>query len=550
MTSYWVHAPNHPSRELSEASPVLAIGRSSGNDVVLDDTSISRSHARLVWRDGEVSLEDLGSRNGSMVNGQRISAPHPVRPGDTLVLGAVPLTLAEQVRGQVKLEEGPGAPGQVSMILSLDQLRDLRGGGARDQAQQHWRDALAIVHEMSLDLLGDQPVQAMLEKLLEQLFAFLKPSRGAVFLKQEGVLRQVYVRSGASRDAAIRLSRTMVEAGVERREAMLVNNPMLDARLAQAESMVQSGAASIMTVPLAHEGEVVGLVYLDAGPQRAAFTDEDLTFVAAMGHLAAAKIEQLRMAEELLKKRDLDKEMAVARQIQERLLPASVPVLEGYELFGSNVSCRQVSGDLYGFWPRPDGRLWIVIADVAGKGVGPGLLMATFQAYMQAWSETGMNSGELAGKISAALGRSTTPNRFITAFLALLDPATGTLEATNAGHNPVLLLRAGGQTELLESQGFPLAMFPGGDYPLATRTLEPGDLLVLYTDGITEAADAQGDEFELGGLEAAVRAHRHLPLPELHGQLQAALDRFTGGAALSDDRTVVLVRRTEIIPGR
>ena len=545
MKKYWVHAPNHPSRELSETSPVLAIGRSSGNDVVLDDTSISRSHARLLWREGEVILEDLGSRNGSLVNGLRIASPQPVKAGDAIVLGAVPLMLAEQVRGQVKLEEGPEAPGQVSMIMSMDQLRNLRGGGAQDQAQRHWRDALAIVHEMSLDLLGDQPVQAMLEKLLEQLFAFLEPSRGAVLLKQEGVLKQVYVRSGASRDAAIRLSRTMVEAAVERREAMLVNNPMLDQRLAQAASMVLSGATSIMTVPLAHEGEVVGLVYLDAGPQRLAFTDEDLTFVAAMAHLAAAKIEQLRMAEEILKKRDLEKEMAVARQIQERLLPASVPELDGYEVFGINVSCRQVSGDLYGFWPRPDGKLWIVIADVAGKGVGPGLLMATFQAYMQAWSETGMNSGELAGKISTTLGRSTTPNRFITAFLALLDPAAGTLEATNAGHNPILLLRADGRRELLESQGFPLAMFPGGNYPLTTHTLEPGDLLVLYTDGISEAANAQGEEFELAGLEAVMRAHRPLPLPELHRQLQAALDAFTAGAPLSDDRTVVLLRRTE-----
>ena len=545
MKTFWVHALNHPARELSEQTPLLTIGRSSANDVVLDDPSISRSHARLRWERGQAFLEDLGSRNGSMVNGLPVSKPQAAEPGDAILLGAVPLVLAGQPQlAQVRVEEAKDSPGQVSMILSVDQLRDLRSGTEPGQAQQRWRDALAIVHEMSLELLGDQPVQAMLEKLLDQLFTFLKPSRGAVLLKVDGRLEQVYVRSGAGRDASIRLSRTMVEAAVERREAMLVKNAMHDERLAQAASMVLSGTASIMTVPLAHEGEVVGLVYLDAGPQRLAFTEEDLTFVAAMGRLAAAKIEQLRMAEEVLKKRDLDKEMAVARQIQERLLPAGVPELEGYELFGINVSCKQVSGDLYGFWPRPDGKLWIVIADVAGKGVGPGLLMATFQAYMGAWSETGMDSSELAGKISTTLGRSTTPNRFITAFLSLLDPATGEVESTNAGHNPILLLRADGRRELLESQGFPLAMFPGGPYGRARHTLEPGDLLVLYTDGISEAADAQGNEFELRGLEEVMGSHPHLPLPGLHHLLQAALDRHTAGAPMNDDRTLVMLRRS------
>ena len=545
MKKYWVHALNHPGRELSEQTPLLTIGRSSANDVVLDDPSISRSHARLRWEKDQAFLEDLGSRNGSMVNGRPVSAPCLAQPGDAILLGAVSLVLSGQPQlALVRVEDAAEAPGQVSMIMSVDQLRNLRSGSEQGLAQQRWRDALAIVHEMSLELLGDQPVQAMLEKLLEQLFVFLKPSRGAVLLKVDGRLEQVYVRSGAGRDASIRLSRTMVEAAVERREAMLVKNAMHDERLAHAASMVQSGTTSIMTVPLAHEGEVVGLVYLDAGPQRQAFTEEDLTFVAAMSRLAAAKIEQVRMAEEVHKKRDLDKEMAVARQIQERLLPSGVPELDGYELFGINVSCKQVSGDLYGFWPRPDGKLWIVIADVAGKGVGPGLLMATFQAYMGAWSETGMDSAELAGKISTTLGRSTTPNRFITAFLSLLDPATGEVESTNAGHNPILLLRADGRRELLESQGFPLAMFPGGPYGRARHTLEPGDLLVLYTDGISEAADAQGNEFELRGLEEVMGSHPHLPLPGLHHLLQAALDRHTAGAPMNDDRTLVMLRRS------
>jgi sigma-B regulation protein RsbU (phosphoserine phosphatase) len=395
-------------------------------------------------------------------------------------------------------------------------------------------------------MLGDVTTEMMLWDLLERLYAFLKPGRGAVLLRNaQGAMTQVAARSRSrGQDFHVELSKTMLEAAIERKEALLINNPMLDSRLAQAQSLMTSGVTSIMTVPLEHGGEVVGIIYMDAGPMRGAFTEEDLRLVAVVSHMAAAKIRTTRLLEELVVKKTMEKEMEVARRIQERLLPDRCPDLEGFELFGINLACWNVSGDLYGFWPGPNGKIWLAIADVSGKGIGPGLLMATFQALMQAWCEDAEDPAKLAKKISLALSKRTTTNRFITAFLVLLDPEARTLTYTNAGHNAIPVLRADGTVDELASQGFPLAMFPGTDYGQGSVSLGRGDLMFLYTDGITEAADPQGVEFDLPMVCRTLAKLGPLPLPDLNAGLIAAVQEHTQGAPATDDRTIVMVRRS------
>lgn len=539
MAELWIRLPDRAPVKLGREHAALTIGRDPANDVVLEDSSLSRNHARLTWRDGTAMLEDLGSRNGTLVNGDRILEPRQVRGGDEILFG----------RLSIRLEEGPDIPAgldsSVSFLMDVDRLRSSSPGVLDTGTARRWKEALDIVHALSLDMLGDVSTEMMLWDLLERLYAYLKPGRGAVLLRNgKGPMTQVAARSRSrGHDFQVELSKTMLEAAVERKEALLINNPMLDSKLAQAQSIMSSGVTSIMTVPLEHGGEVVGIIYMDAGPMRGAFTEEDLRLVAVVSHMAAAKIRTARLLEELVVKQAMQKEMEVARRIQERLLPDRCPELEGFELFGINVACWNVSGDLYGFWPGPDGRTWIAIADVSGKGIGPGLLMATFQALMQAWTEGAEDPAVLAKKISLALSKRTTANRFITAFLGLLDPVARTIAYVNAGHNPIPVLRADGTIEELTSQGFPLAMFPGTEYGQGVVRLEAGDLLFLYTDGITEAADPQGVEFDLGMVCRTLRSLGALPLPELNQGLAAALQEHTRGAAATDDRTIVMVRR-------
>lgn len=543
MTALWIHVAGQDPVPV-RGDVRLTLGRGSGNDIVIPDPSISRSHAALECRGGRAVLLDLGSRNGSRVNGMRIQGPQVVAAGDEIRLGKVRVRLEAEGPRPVQIEEAEPSPGS-AYAVRVDRLRDLRGRAAPAPGEAHWQEALAIVHELSLELLRDDSLDLMVWALLDRLFAFLRPGRGAVLLKDpEGRLRQVAARSASQgRDFQVALSRTLVEAALERHEAMLVNDPLRDPKLGQSPSFIRCGATTLMTVPLECEAEVAGLVYLDADARRAPFTEADLQLVACLGHLAAAKIRAVRLAEEVAAKRDLEKELAIARQIQVRILPDRMPDVAGFELFGANEACRQVSGDLYGHWPGPDGKLWLALADVSGKGLGPGLLMATFQAYLQAWSESCGDPPELALRLSLALSRKTTPNRFITAFLVLLDPASGQIVFTNAGHNPGLLLRPDGGSEDLGTQGFPLAMFAGRPYQRDERTLQPGELLCLYTDGLSEALDAGGREFGPEGVEAVLRRHAGADLDTLDHEVREAVARHTCGAPLADDRTLLLVRR-------
>jgi len=539
MEELWIRLPDRAPVKLGKDRPSMTIGRDPGNDLVLEDSSLSRNHARLTLDGDSALLEDLGSRNGTLVNGERLLGPMRVVPGDEIIFG----------RLSIRLEKAPQEPtnpdSSVSFLMDVDRLRSSSSGSQEPGSAKRWKEALDIVHALSLDMLGDVTTEMMIWNLLERLFAFLNPGRGAVLLRNtQGAMAQVAARSRSrGHDFQVELSKTMLEAAVERKEALLINNPMLDSRLAQAQSLMASGVTSIMTVPLEHGGEVVGIIYFDAGLLRGAFTEEDLRLVAVVGHMAAAKIRTTRLLEELVEKQAMQKEMDVARTIQERLLPDRCPDLEDFDLFGLNIACWNVSGDLYGFWPGPNGKTWVAIADVSGKGIGPGLLMATFQAFMQAWCEGTEEPGPLAKRISLALSKRTTTNRFITAFLALLDPVAKTLTYVNAGHNPIPVLRRDGAVELLSSQGFPLAMFPGMEYGQATVSLDPGDLMFLYTDGITEAVDPQGQEFDLDMVCRTLRSLGPVPLEALNQGLSSALLNFTQGAPATDDRTVVMVRR-------
>jgi sigma-B regulation protein RsbU (phosphoserine phosphatase) len=239
----------------------------------------------------------------------------------------------------------------------------------------------------------------------------------------------------------------------------------------------------------------------------------------------------------------VDQELDLARHIQQGLLPGFPPDIEGYQVLGNNLPSRQVSGDLFGWWPRSDGRWLFCLADVSGKGLGPGLLMASLQATLEAWTERDISTADLAFQLSKMLARHTDGRRFVTAFLALLDPRTGVLTYTNAGHNPALFIQAYGTVRNLEAQGLPLAMLPGNPYAEATLDLAAGDLLVVYTDGITEAADPQDEEFGLEALTALLVARRKDSLEALDAALLRELDRFTQGAPYLDDRTLLMLRR-------
>jgi serine phosphatase RsbU (regulator of sigma subunit) len=542
-----VEVPGEAARRLPMEKGALSIGRASANDLPLSDKMLSRRHVRIVKEGEGFTVEDLGSRNGTFVNGERLYSMRRLEPGDRISIGGCTLTLRRDSTTHVRIDaEGKAMPTDATIFQADSTLLRARppqtdpglpaGELARVIASLH------LVQEMTMQLLKDVPTETMLQSLLDSLFATLHADRGAVMLKRGDQLEMAASRSSGRAGEEIRLSQTFVSAVLERNQAMLLVDSGDSGDLVTAQSIRMSGIKSVLAAPLENDGEVVGLIYLDSRLGQRTFSEEDLRLVTSVANVAAAKVQNARLAREAADKRRMEYDFGLARQIQQKLLPEDPPEVAGFDLFGANVPSREVSGDYYDFRVRPDGRMYAIVADVCGKGVGPALLMASLQATFAAWADESMPLRDLATRLSVTLATRTANGRFVTAVLLLLDPDSGRVEYVNAGHNPPLLVRASGETATLPAHGKPLALFPQ-PYDSSTIELAPGDLLFLYTDGITEAADRQEQEFGMDRLRRFMVDNRAEPAEAIEGALTRALADFVDDTPFADDRTWMLVRR-------
>ncbi len=551
MFYLYVTAPGMAARKVSLDRPVTTIGRSSMNDLPISDKMLSRQHARIVRdTDGGLTVEDLGSRNGTFLNGDRLSMIQPLKPGDRITVGGVTLKVESESTTRVRIEGGGEDPLDNTILKASAEL--LRAHATetdpRLPAEQMGKliESLRVVNELTVELLRDISVDELLGFLMDKVFETLHPDRGLVLLRSRatGELAPAVVRVAEGISAEdIRLSKTLVAAVVEKRNGLLLMDTTTGSGVSLADSIRLSGIKSVLAAPLENEGEVVGLIYVDCRVGHRSFEEADLRLLTSLANVAAAKIQNARLMAENAEKRQMDREFALAREIQQRLLPEDPPPVPGYELLGSNVASRQVSGDYFDFRARSDGKIYATIADVCGKGVGPALLMASLQASFHAWADEGVPVAEMTARLSEAISRRTGPDRFITFFLALLEPSTGEIEYTNAGHNPGLLLHTDGSMDELGSHGLPLALFPGKPYGSSKLTLKPGELLCLYTDGVTEANNPSGEEFGMPKLKDFLAAQVRRSPADVEAELGKVLEMHAQGEPFADDRTLVMVRR-------
>ena len=551
MFYVYVSAAGMAARKFPLEKPVTSIGRSSMNDLPISDKMLSRQHARIVKDDnGGLQVEDLGSRNGTFLNGERLAAPQPLKAGDRITLGGVTLKLESESTTRVRIEAG-GADALDNTILkaSAELLRaQHQETDPRLPAEQLSKliESLRVVNELTIELLRDVSVDELMKFLMDKVFETLMPDRGVVLLRSrvtnELTPAVVRVAEGMSADD-IRLSKTLVAQVVEKRNGLILMDTSTGSGVSLADSIRLSGIKSVLAAPLENEGEVVGLIYVDSQVGHRSFEEADLRLLTSLANVAAAKIQSARLMAEVADKKQMDREFALAREIQQRLLPESPPTVPGYELHGSNTASRQVSGDYFDFRVRSDKKVYMAIADVCGKGVGPALLMASLQASFHAWADESVPVAEMTGRLSEAISRRTGPDRFITFILVLLDPANGEIEYTNAGHNPGILLKTDKSMTELSSHGLPLALFPGKPYSSSKFTLGPGELLFLYTDGVTEANSPDGDEFGFPRLKEFIGARVGKAPSEIEEELLKDLEDHAQGEPFADDRTLVMVRR-------
>lgn len=529
----------------------VIIGRSSRAHLLLADRALSREHARLFRRDRAWFVEDLGSRNGTTWNGQRIDGARRLATGDHLGLGASTVTVLEIGESAMALAPEDADLGQHTVFLSAaEMLRDTNlGAGPRDEADaatlRRHVERLNLLNEVQQALSRSIARDELLELILDRAFSHLKPEQAAIFLKEARGAEYVRAASRVSNAGVpeLQVSRSLAREVVDRGLAALVLDARTDARFSEAASLMNVGLRSILAAPLMDPEGAVGMIVLATRVTLRQYSEDDAQLLVTLGSVAAMRLRNIALAEEAAERRRLESEVALARRIQVALLPETLPDLSGWEVHASNVPSRVVSGDYYVVVPRPGGGAVVMVADVSGKGIAAALLTASLEALAAGPIEDGLSPHEVCERVSRRLHQRTPPEKYATAFVAAVDGSSGIVRYSNAGHNPALVVRASGQAQWLGSTGVPLGLLPNASYQGGEVDMAPGDLVVLYTDGITEANNAAGEEYGGHRLENICQRYRSTPLPELKAAVERDLDAFARGVPYADDRTIVLLRR-------
>ena len=530
----------------------MIFGRASDCDLVLEDRFLSRRHSRL-FREGErMLLEDLGSRNGTLLNGRLVESPTEVQAGDVIKISGSIISLETLTQPLAISTDLASELGQHTIFKSASGLlseaaeQSLQGG---EQALRRYAERLELINDVHRALGLSMELDELLELILDRVFDHLQPEHGAIFLERgEDHYEQVASRSRqdvAPSERPVTVSRSLVREVSEKGVAALVYDIESDERFAAAKSLLLTGLRSLVAAPLLNPKGNLGMIVLHASGGRR-FSEEDMELLVSLASVAALALRNVALAEEAAERKRLEKELKLGRRIQKALLPDRLPELPSYDLYARNLPSRGVSGDFYQVLERAQGQeVVLMVADVSGKGIAASLLTASLEALAAGPIEEGDPPDELCCALSRRLHRRTPPEKYATAFLAVLELTTGRLLYTNAGHNEGFLVRRNGEVDELTSTGPPLGLLPTASFEAHQATLEPGDLLVLYTDGITEAQNPEDEEYGEERLADFCRSHRTDPLDSLARSLADDLQAFTRGIPFSDDRTLVMVRRQE-----
>ncbi|MBD3335099.1 MAG: SpoIIE family protein phosphatase [Candidatus Eisenbacteria bacterium] len=521
------------------------LGRSADSDVRLQDRSVSREHARLNIENGQATIEDLNSHNGTRVNGKDVAEPTVLQPGDRLQLGMLDLLFhsAEKSSGG----EQPSAPSireddslGAAVSLSWDEVQS----EISTSSKMH-QSLLTAMTQAGQLLVVPRPLEELLEAMLDLVERFIPPGRILLLLKDgeddEPVVRASRLH-GAAAGEDVLLSRTIVNTVMENRTSLLVTDVSSDPRFQAAQSVMALDLRSAMAAPLFDNEHVIGLIYADTSQAGVRYDRDQLGAFTLLANMIAVKITNTRLLEEQRIKERLEQEMETAARIQRSLLPAQLPEESGYAVFARQQSCLETAGDLYEVCRLPDGKLGIALGDVSGKGAGAALLMSHAMACMRVLFDQELPLVEFAQRLNRHIFKSSDPMSFVTLLIGRLDSRSHTFEFVNAGHDPPLLFAADGSFSRLDSTGMPIGLMETSPYTEQSVALPENGLLCVYSDGIPEAQ--RGEEFyETERLIACLKERRDEPLEEIVTGVLHDVQSFLGDHSQGDDITMLLLRR-------
>ena len=535
-----VHCPDGQAKLVPLEGDRITLGRSSMTELCFpDDAGLSRQHVAFEREGEEWNIRDLGSKNGTLLNNVRLTGSMRLRSGDRVAAGHLVIVYDDpgnNVLSPVTFIPPAGDSDSPTSSTVITDLKGLLGGKSTIETSALHMSALIRAGN---ELATERPLPQLFQLILDLSIEAVGAERGILMtVENDG---ELLVR--AAKGTAFRISTAVRDRVLHTHVSVLVRDTLLDENFSQRQSIVGQRVRTLMAVPLQTKDRIIGLIYVDSPSIARVFTKDDLNLLTVMANTAAIRIEHARLAEIAIQERQMARELQQAAEIQQRFLPATAPQVPGLDLAGHNAPCRTVGGDYFDFFPYPNGRVAMVLGDVSGKGMPASLLMMQLQARVQVLIEEPDDLGAVMTRFNRLTVTNCPSNRFITFFMCLVDGNTGDLIFSNAGHNPPLVMRADGSEQWLEAGGCPLAITAGAKYDAARDRLDPGDVLVIFSDGVTDATDPQEAEFGEARLAAVVREHRTSPSSCILEAVNHAIGEWAAGTPLPDDLTLLVARR-------
>jgi serine phosphatase RsbU (regulator of sigma subunit) len=532
-----IRTPDGRTHAITLDLPRYSVGRLASNQLSFQGVDgLSREHFALERQGTDWTVRDLGSTNGTFVNGTRITGPTVLRSRDQITAGQLNLRFiaagAPKSQDVVFVE---GAP-DLTATATLDGVLSAGEGTGSDRYMR------ALIRA-GRELAGSMPLEKLFGLILNLSLETVGASRGAVMILEDG---ELVVR--AMRGAGLRISSSVRDLVLKEKRSLLVQDALKDRAFAARESIMQQQIRSILAVPLQTEERVIGLVYLDSPFFVHEFKNEDLGLLTIMANIAAIRIEHARLAQIEQAEKIRAKELEHAALIQRSILPGQFPAFPHrteFTLHAAMVPATEVGGDFFDFFLLDDEHLAFVIGDVSGKGVPAALFMAVSRTLLRATAQHQKSPGECLTQVNATLLEQNVSSMFVTLFYGVLDLGSGRLAFANAGHNPSYMFSVNGALRTLtEKSGPMLGLFAGYQYRTLTEQMEPGESILLYTDGVTEALSKIGEFFGDERLRKFVVDHSAEAAEELTRSLHAAIQDFSTGMPQNDDITVLALRYT------
>jgi len=499
----------------------VILGREDKCGIVVPNHAVSRQHSKIVIKNGQFFIEDLSSRNGTFVNNRAITAPHQLKHDDRIKICDFQFLYQDEAavsaaKPRIKLprEFGPG----VGEVIDGDELSDLsnvestvalRPTSELLGAQPN--DKLRALLDISVALSKANELDPLLNVIADSVLGVFRQADRCFIILSEGtklIPKVVKARRSTPGDDH-RFSKTIVRKCMESQTAYLSEDASSDAAMGAAQSIAEFRIRSVMCVPLVStEGIAIGALQLDTQDRSKKFREDDLKMLLIVANLASVAIEKATYQENNMAREKQQNEIEIAKKVQLGFLPKDMPVAKGYEFYAVYSAAQTVGGDYYDLITLPDGRIAIMLGDVAGKGVPASLLMAKLSAEARYCILTQPTLAGAVNLLNEQLIRGGIGDRFVTMAAIILNPMTHKVTLVNAGHINPNRYRLSDKSfdEVISNDlsGLPLGLVTGFEYQSIEFELNEGDNILLFTDGVSDAMSPAGDMFEMIGVSKSI----------------------------------------------